>query len=126
MKKPIVSIFASALFVFGTHAFAQQAETSTEQKTETVTNTPEGKTHSKSHALTGRVKSFEAGKKIEVTTARNKERSFDLDDKNTTYDVAADVSVGQKVEVLESTDASGQKTVTIKPVSKMPSSRHRH
>jgi ribosome-associated translation inhibitor RaiA len=89
--------------------------TSTETKSTTKTKSPSGTMKTKSHTATGTVKDFEAGKKITVTTAKNKDRSWNLDDKETTYDVDATVAVGQKVVVSEKTDASGHKTVTVAP-----------
>jgi hypothetical protein len=44
-------------------------------------------------------------------------KSFDLDDKNTTVNVAPTVKTGGWVSVVEKTDSNGHKTVTVKPSS---------
>ncbi len=100
-------------------SLARQADTppatSTESTSTTKTKDASGTTKMKTHMATGTVKDFDSGKKITVTTANKKDRSFDLDDKDTTYDVDSSVAVGQKVRVSEKTDGSGHKTVTVKP-----------
>lgn len=89
--------------------------TATESKSTTKTKSPSGTTKTKTHSATGTVKEFESGKKLVVTTANKKDRSWDLDDKNTAYDVDSTIAVGSKVSVLEKTDADGKKSVAVSP-----------
>ena len=90
--------------------------TATESTSTTKTKSPSGTMKTKTHTASGTVKEFESGKKIVVTTANKKNRSWDLDDKDTTYDVDSSVAVGERVRVTEKTDAQGHKTVTVAPM----------
>ena len=113
----IGALISAATFVAGV-TLARQSDTpttSSESTSTTKTKSSAGTMKSKTHTATGTVKDFESGKKITVTTANKKNRSWDLDDKDTTYDVDSSVAVGQKVKVSEMTDDSGHKTVTVKP-----------
>ena len=70
----------------------------------------------------GKVESYEPGKSIKVTLPGKviSTKSFDLDDKNTTVNVAPTVKTGEWVSVVEKTDSNGHKTITVKP------SAHKH
>ena len=65
----------------------------------------------------GKVESYEPGKSIKVTVPGKivSTKSFDLDNKDATVNVASDVKTGEWVSVMEKTDNNGHKTVTVKP-----------
>ncbi len=65
--------------------------------------------------MTGEVKDYTAGKSLEVTTRGNRTQKFDLSDPNMTANIDPSVAVGTRVRIMESTDASGHKTLDVKP-----------
>jgi len=67
-------------------------------------------TKTKTKTVVGRVKQFDAGKKIVVTGPKNKDYSFDLDDNAA---VSGDVAVGKKVKVTYSKSSGGEKVTTV-------------
>ena len=120
-RTQIGTLITVASFVAGV-AVARQTDTSgsntsTESKSTMKTKSASGTSKMKTHTASGTVKDFDAGKKITVTTANNKDRSWSLDDKDVTYDVDASVAAGSKVKVVEKTDADGKKSVSIKPAA---------
>lgn len=130
MKRLQIGTLISVVSLVAGIALARQSDstasgsTATESKSTTKTKSPSGTTKTKSHSATGTVKEFESGKKLVVTTANKKNRSWDLDDKDTTYDVDSTIAVGSKVSVLEKTDADGKKSVSVSPyVAKKSKSR---
>src|ERR1019366_6407060 len=70
-------------------------------------------TKTTTHSVTGTVKEYNQGKSIVVTTAQKKDVTFDLGGDNLTATVAPEVAVGNKVKVVEKTNNSGHKTVTV-------------
>ena len=68
----------------------------------------------------GTVESYEPGKSIKVSVPGTivSTKSFDLDGKDATVNVAPNLKVGEWVSVAEKTDANGYKTVTVKPSTK--------
>ena len=96
------------LAVAGLTVYAQDQQTSS--KSSTGTNAPT--------ALTGTVKSYDAGKSIEID-AQGKNQKFDLAKSDTTYTISPDVRVGSEVSVMERTDATGHKMVSIEPSDKV-------
>ncbi len=131
MKRLQIGSLISAVSLVAGVGFARQSSpaagtTSTESKSTTTTKSPSGTMKMKSHTATGMVKEFESGKKLVVTTANKKSRSWDLDDKDTTYDVDSTIAVGSRVKVVEKTDADGKKSVSVSPYglkSKMKSKK---
>src|SRR5262249_15961340 len=97
-------IAALALFTMAAISVSAQQPGSGPQKTKPVN-------------LSGTVKNFEPGKTIEVE-AKGAPRSYDLTASDTTYNIRPDVAVGTKVKVVEKTDATGHKTVSIEPTGK--------
>ena len=85
----------------------------TDQKSVT---TASGTTTAKTHTVIGTVKEFEAGKSIKVLVGK-KTRSFSLDSKSVATTVDPAIAVGSKVKVIQATDASGNKTLSVNPVS---------
>src|SRR5674476_189094 len=70
-------------------------------------------TKTTTHSVTGTVKEYNQGKSIVVTTAQKKDVTFDLGGDNLTATVAPEVAVGNNVKVVEKTNNSGHKTVTV-------------
>ena len=128
MNRIKIGTLISVLSLVAGVGFARPADTAsgtttaTESKSTTKTKSPSGTMKTKTHTATGTVKEFESGKKIVVMTANKKDRSWDLDDKDVSYDVDSAIAVGQKVKVIEKTDAEGHKSVMVSPV-KMKSSK---
>lgn len=119
MKRLQLGTLISVVSLVAGIALARQSDsaasgsTATESKSTTKIKSPSGTTKTKTHTATGTVKEFESGKKLVVTTANKKDRSWDLDDKDTTYDVDSTIAVGSKVSVVEKTDADGKKSVSV-------------
>src|SRR5579872_1221761 len=63
--------------------------------------------------MTGTVKSYEAGKSIEIDS-RGTAHKFDLSKSDANYTISPDVKVGSEVAVMERND-SGRKSVMIEP-----------
>lgn len=115
-----MALSAAAIFAVAYTAAAQTntADTSGKtmaQTTETKHTGPGPNTKTKGKKVIGTVKSLEAGKKIVVTGPKNKDYSFDLDDKDMTANVDPAIAVGNKVEVIESTDDAGKKMLKVSP-----------
>lgn len=109
------NIFASALSVLLLGGAAAAAQDKPMEKTdEKKVTTTAGTTKSKEHAVVGTVKEYEAGKEIKVLVGK-KTHSFALDSKSVNTSVDPAVAVGVKVKIIESKDASGNKTLTVTP-----------
>ena len=107
-------VLAGASFAQDKSTAAKQSkEVQQETKTTTVNKTAKTSTDT----VYGKVESYEPGKSIKVTVPGKiiSTKSFDLDDKNTTVNVAPTVKTGGWVSVVEKTDSNGHKTVTVKP-----------
>ena len=102
-------------------SFAQDKSTAAKQskevQQETKTTTANKTAKTSTDTVYGKVESYEPGKSIKVTVPGKitSTKSFDLDDKNTTVNVAPTVKTGGWVGVVEKTDNNGHKTVTVKP-----------
>ena len=123
MKKIWMVIPAVGIFAVAYSASAQSTpdtsspskDSSTVQTTETTHSESGQKTKTKSMRLIGSVKSIDAGKSIVVTGPKDKDYSFNLDDKNLISKVDPAVAVGDKVRVVQRTDDAGMKTLTVAP-----------
>ena len=112
---PNAAIAMAAVAVRVDEKHPQDTNTTTADKTaKTATDTAYGK-----------IESYDPGKSIKVTVPGKliTTKSFDLDDKNTTVDVASNLKVGEWVSVAEKTDSSGHKTITVKPSSEKHASQ---
>jgi len=109
-------VLASASFAQDKGTAAGQSK-EVQQETKTTTANKTAKTST--DTIYGKVESYEPGKSIKVTVPGKiiSTKSFDLDDKNTTVNVAPTVKTGGWVSVVEKTDSNGHKTVTVKPSS---------
>jgi uncharacterized protein YndB with AHSA1/START domain len=126
-----MALSAAAVFALVYTAANAQTDTSATtdktmaQSTETK-HTGSGKnTKTQGKTVTGTVKEYDAGKKLVVTGPKNKDYSFDLDDKNMTANVDPAVAVGNKVTVKEHTDAEGKETMTVSPYKAGSTMQHK-
>jgi len=133
LKKNWMALSAAAIFAFAYSAAAQTSDSAATgdktmaQTTETKHTGPGPNTKTKGKTVIGTVKTLDAGKKIVVTGPKNKDYSFDLDDKDMTATVDPAVAVGNKVKVHEGTDDAGKKTLMVSPYSgKSASTMHHH
>jgi hypothetical protein len=81
--------------------------------TETKSDTPQGKSKTQTEEVIGTVTAYKAGKEIVVLTGDNKKHSFDLDQKDTTAEIEPRVTVGTKVQVVQTKDDAGRKSVVV-------------
>ena len=128
MKTMMRTVCAISL-AFGTASFAQDKSTAAGQSKEvqqdTKTTTADKTAKTATDTVYGKIESYDPGKSIKVTVPGKliTTKSFDLDDKNTTVDVASNLKVGEWVSVVEKTDSNGHKTITVKPSSEKHASR---
>lgn len=122
MKK--TTLVCAIATVFTVASFAAQdkaadAKHSKEVKQETKSMTAKGTAKAATDTVVGKVESYEPGKSITVAAPGKiaSTKSFDLDAKDTTVNVAPNVKVGERVSVVEKTDNNGHKTVTVKPAA---------
>ena len=76
---------------------------------------PGADTKTKKEVVIGTVKAYEPGKSLKVTGPKNKDYSYDLDQKVT---LKGNFSVGERVRVTSWKDADGQKLTTVEPYTK--------
>ena len=124
---PGISVAAFGLLLAAA-APAQEPATHTETTTKHTGAGPNTKT--KTEWVTGTVKKYEAGKKIEVEGPGGKNYSFDLD---TNAQVKGSIEVGMRAKVGYTKDADGKEHVTVlSPTGaatsneKQPASKHSH
>jgi hypothetical protein len=119
----VTLLFSAASFAAQDKATASKQSKEVQQDTKTMTANKTTKTSS--DTVYGKVESYEPGKSIKVTIPGKivSTKSFDLDSKDATVNVAADVKAGGWVSVVERTDNNGHKTVTVKPSSEKNASR---
>ena len=118
--------FCAGILIMGgaTLVSAQdKADASKQSKQTTETNkvqTDSGTAKENNDLVYGKVEKYEPGKSINVTVPGTiiKTKTFDLDDKNTRYNVPSDIRVGDWVSVLEKDGPNGSKSVTIKHSAK--------
>lgn len=122
MKKNWMALSAAAIFALAysaTASAARQDSTSGTTSAQSSETKHEGAgmktTKTKAQRVVGTVKTYDAGKKLVVTGPKNKDYSYDLDNKDETANIDPAVAVGGKVRVVKSTDADGKVTVTVSP-----------
>jgi hypothetical protein len=119
--KPILTTVCAIALVFGGASIAAAQDTkaaskqSKETQQDTKTSTDSKTATAKSDVVRGKVESYEPGKSIKVTVPGkiSSTKSWDLDSKDETYNVASGVKVGDWVSVREKTDPKGHKTLTV-------------
>ena len=106
-------IFASGSFAAQDKATAAKQSKEVQQDTKTTTSSKTMKTST--DRVYGKVESYEPGKSIKVTVPGKivSTKSFDLNDKDTTVNVAPALKTGDWVSVTERTGNNGHKTVTV-------------
>jgi hypothetical protein len=128
-----MALSAAALFAVAYSASAQSSSTADSSATgKTMAQTTETKhtgagenTKTKGKTVIGTVKTYDAGSKIVVTGPKDKDYSFDLNDKDTTTNVDPAVAVGNKVKVHETTDDSGKKMISVSPYTGKTAMHHK-
>ena len=134
MKKNWMALSAATVFALtytvanaqtNTADTAATGDKTMAQKTETKHTGPGKNTKTKGMKVVGTVKTYDAGKKIVVTGPKDKDYSYDLDDKDMAATVDPAVAVGNKVTVKESTDDAGKKTLSVSPYVAAPMHHHK-
>ena len=102
----------------------QDSRQSTQTNKEQTTETNNGTSTTKSTVYYGKVESYEPGKtlKVSVPGKLQNTKSFDLDERDQTVDIASTVKVGDWVRVEQKKDNNGHTTLTVKESKKHPSS----
>src|SRR5437868_8808149 len=120
MKNILTGVCAIS-FIFAGGSFAAQdkgtaAKQSKEVQQDTKTTTSSKTMKTSTDRVYGKVESYEPGKSIKVTVPGKivSTKSFDLDDKDTTVNVAPSIKKGDWVSVTERTANNGRKTITVK------------
>jgi multidrug efflux pump subunit AcrA (membrane-fusion protein) len=118
--KTILTCAVAAVFAIASFAAQDKptaAKQSKEVQHETKTMTADKTAKTSTDTVYGKVESYEPGKSIKVTVPGKivSSKSFDLDSKDATVNVAPNVKAGEWVSVVEKTDSNGHKTVTVKP-----------
>ena len=127
--KSILTAVCAISFIFASTSFSQDKSTAAKQSKEvqqdTKTTTAKRTVKTSTDAVYGKVESYEPGKSIKVTIPGKivSTKSFDLDDKDTTVNVAPDLKKGEWVSVMERTANNGHKNITIKHSSERHASR---
>jgi hypothetical protein len=125
MKFFLTPFCAAVLILSGTTPVSAQDKATASKESKETTATSKVQTHNgtaKENAdlVYGKVEKYEPGKSINVTVPGTiiKTKTFDLDDKNTRYNVPSSIKVGDWVSVLEKDGPNGKKSVTIKHSAK--------
>ena len=115
MSVCVISLILASASVAQDKSTAAKQSKEVQQETKTTTANKTAKVST--DTVYGKVESYDPGKSIKVTVPGKiiTTKSFDLDDKNTTVNVAPTVKTGGWVSVVEKTDSNGHKTVTVKP-----------
>jgi hypothetical protein len=121
-----LTLSCAAILIMGgaTLVCAQDKSTASNESKETTATrkvqTNSGTAKENNDLVYGKVEKYEPGKSINVTVPGTivKTKTFDLDDKNTTFDVPSNIKVGDWVSVLEKDGPNGNKSVTIKRSAK--------
>ena len=119
MKRILGAAVVLAIGFAGQTALAQATHTET-----TTKHTGAGpNTKMKTETVTGTVKSYEAGRKLEVAGPNNKDYTFDLDEN---AKVEGAVAVGQWVKVQYRKDDAGKEHVVVVSSAKGGAMSHQH
>lgn len=98
----------------------QDSRQSTQVSKEQTTETNNGTTKTKGDVYYGKVENYESGKTLKVSVPGKLEntKSFDLDERDQTVDIASNVKVGDWVRVEQKKDNNGHMTLTVKESKK--------
>lgn len=121
MRTLLATGCAAAFLLAGNLAVAQSSDSSQVKQNKT-TETQNETTKTKSDTVYGQVESYQPGKSLKVSIPGKikKSKTFDLDEHNTTVDVASNVKVGDWVRVQQKKDNNGHKTLTVKESTRRP------
>jgi hypothetical protein len=117
MKHLFLITLATGVLASGTLLLAQDDREKAPGKSDGPAQVQAAAPQKGSDVTTAKVKEYTPGKKIELDVENAPDKSFDLTDKNTTVNVAANVKTGDTVQVMERTGADGKKMVEITPAS---------
>jgi len=81
--------------------------------TETKSDTSQGKSKTETEEVIGTGTAYKPGKEIEVLTGDNKKHSFGLDQKDTRVDIDPRVTIGTKVQLVQTKDDAGRKSISV-------------
>lgn len=123
MRTLLTTGCAAALLLAGNLAVAQSSNSEQVNRDKT-TETQNQTTKTKSDTVYGKVESYRPGKSLKVSVPGKivKSKSFDLDEKNQSVNIASNVKVGDWVRVQQKTDNNGHKMLTVKESTKPPKS----
>ncbi len=126
---PISGIATTALFAAGMLCAAPVGQQSSNpansrRTTETQQTTTTNGSTTKQHtvATVGKVVKFKAGDSLEVQTAKGRNKTFDLNARNTEVSGAENVRNGEMVKVIQRKDNNGKTTISVEPYT---SAHHR-
>ena len=121
MRTLLATGCAAAFLLTGNLAVAQNSDSSQTKQNKTTEDQSQI-TKTKSDTVYGKVEAYQPGKSIKVTVPGKivKHKSFDLNEKNETVNVASNVKVGDWVRVQQKKDNNGHKTLTVKETTKPP------
>ena len=120
-NKLLIGALSTALLAAGAYAADDQkrdpSQNSVEQTHQTSTTTSSGTVKDKTETVIGEVKSYQPGKSIEVSVPGKiiKNRTFDLDARDTVAKVDPAIAVGSRVKIMLKTDDNGHKTLDVEP-----------
>jgi hypothetical protein len=123
MKNILTTACAISIILAGASFAGQDKGTAAKQSKEvqqdTKTMTADRTAKTSADTVYGKVENYEPGKSIKVTVPGKiiSTKSFDLDGKDTTVNVPSNVKTGEWVSVVQETDSTGHKTITVKPSS---------
>lgn len=121
MRTLLATGCTAALLLAGNLAVAQSSNSEQVNRNKT-TETQNGSTNTKSDTVYGKVEAYQPGKSLKVSVPGKivKSKTFDLDDKNETVNIASTVKVGDWVRVQQKTDNNGNKVITVKEAKRPP------
>ena len=124
MKTLLTIACTSGLLLAGLPAMAQTPRQDSRQSTQVnkqqTTETSNGTVKANSEVYYGKVESYEPGKTLKVSVPGNVEntKSFDLNERDQTVDIASNVKVGDWVRVEQKKDNNGHTMLRVKESKK--------
>jgi hypothetical protein len=112
MNKTFLGMLLSTALLAGTAVYAQSSQS--EQRYQSAPAAAQEARETE--PITGKVKTYTPGKRLEIDVAVGMDKEYDLTDKNVTANVNPNVKVGTEVKVWEKT-ADGRKMITVEPVA---------
>jgi ribosomal protein S17 len=121
MRSLLATGCAAALFLAGSLAVAQKSD-SAQVKQNKTTEAQSQISKTKSDTVYGKVEAYQPGKSIKVSVPGKivKHKTFELNEKNQTVNVASNVKVGDWVRIRQTKENNGHKMLTVKESAKPP------